>query len=175
MVYTLFIHSTTVTGSPYHPKVVIQILLRQGLLHLSLIQLLHSGASITDYPGRCREGGSHPLVLECVFIMWISCGSFGLSPLGPKSSCPTGAVMTSRYQFSLSVPDGGVVHLVMSSSAMREVVWVVISIKSCPSTCSDSTWLNWVVWGHLLVDPRWIAPKPNIPVVEGDMFSHCLP
>ena len=71
----------------------------------------------------------------------------GLLLLGPKLSCPTEAVMTSRYQFSLSVPDGGVVHLVMSSSAMGEVVLVVVSIKFCPSAGGDNTWLNRVVWG----------------------------
>ena len=85
----------------------------------------------------------------------------GLLPLGPKLSCPTEAVMTSRYWFSLSVPDGGVVHLATSSSAMWEVMWVVVSIKSCPLTGSNRTWLNRVVWGHQLVDPRWIAPKPQ--------------
>ena len=84
----------------------------------------------------------------------------GLLPLGPKLSCPTKAVTTSRYQFSPSVPDGGVVHPAASSSATGEVVWVVFSIKSCPLTGSDSTQLNWAVWGHWFVDPRWIAPKP---------------
>ena len=68
--------------------------------------------------------------------------------------------MISRYSFSLSVPDGGVVHLVTSSSATGEEVGVVVSIKSCPSTGGDSTQLNRVVWGHWLVDPSWIAPKP---------------
>ena len=68
--------------------------------------------------------------------------------------------MTSRYWFSLSVLDGGVVHLVMYSSAMGKVVWVVVSIKSCPSTGGDSIWLNRVAWGHQLVDPRWVTPKP---------------
>ena len=87
--------------------------------------------------------------------------SSGLLPSGPKLSCPTEAVMTRRYWLSLSVPDGGVVHLAASSSATGEAVWVVVLIKSCPSTGSDSTWLNRVVWGHWLVDPRWITPKPQ--------------
>ena len=85
----------------------------------------------------------------------------GLLALGPKLSCPTEAVTTSRYWFSLSVPDGGVVHPAASSSAIREAVWVVVSIKSCPLTGSDSIQLNRVVSGHWLVDPRWIAPKPQ--------------
>ena len=68
--------------------------------------------------------------------------------------------MTSRYWFSLSVPDDCVVHIAASSSAMGEVVWVVVSIKSCPLTGSDSMQLKTVVWGHWLVDPRGIAPKP---------------
>ena len=69
-------------------------------------------------------------------------GLSGLLLLGPRLSCPTEAVMTSRYWFSLSVSDGGVVHLAVSSSAMGEVVWVVVSIKICNLTSSDSTWLN---------------------------------
>ena len=85
----------------------------------------------------------------------------GISLLVPKLSCPTEAVTTSRYWFSLSVQDGGVVHLAASSSATGERVWVVVSIKSCPSTGSDSTQLNRVLWGHWLVDPRWITPKPQ--------------
>ena len=85
----------------------------------------------------------------------------GLLPLGPKLSCSTEAVTTSRYQFSLSVPDGGVVHLVVSTSATTgEVVWVAPSIKSCSSTGSDSTQLNRLVWGHWFVAPGWTAPKP---------------
>ena len=54
-----------------------------------------------------------------------------------------------------------VVHLAMSSSAMGEAVWVVVSIKSCPLTGSDSMQPNRAVWGHQLVDPRWITPKPQ--------------
>ena len=85
--------------------------------------------------------------------------------------------MTSMYQFSLSVPDGGVVHLAVPISAtVWEVVWVVASIKSCSLTSGDSTWLNRVVWGHWFVAPGWTtlqAPE-NIPVGECDMFSHCL-
>ena len=83
-------------------------------------------------------------------------GILGLLLLGPKLSCPT----TSRYHFSLSVPDREVEHPATSYSATGEVVWVVTSAKSCSSTGSGSTWLNRVVWGHLLVDPRWITPKP---------------
>ena len=83
-------------------------------------------------------------------------GISGLLPPGPKLSCPT----TSKYQFSLSVPDREVEHPATSSSATGDVVGVVTSAKSCSSTGGDSTWLNRVVWGHLFVGPRWIAPKP---------------
>ena len=83
-------------------------------------------------------------------------GILGLLPLGPKLSCPT----TSRYQFSLSVPNSEVEHPVTSSSTTGGAEWVVTSTKSCSSTGSDSIWLNRVVWDHLLVDPRWIAPTP---------------
>ena len=82
-------------------------------------------------------------------------GILGLLLLGPRLSCPT----TTRYQFSLSVPDRGVEHPATSSSATGDVVWVVTSANSCSSTGSDSMQLNRVVWGHLLVDPRWITPK----------------
>ena len=70
--------------------------------------------------------------------------------------------MTSRYRFSLSIPDGGVVHLAMSTLAtMGEAVWVVASVKSSSSTGGDSTWLNRVVKGHWLVGPGWTAHKPQ--------------
>ena len=120
---------------------------------LSLVQCLYSGTSIYDCPGRPRENSSHPWVPECVFI---TVGILGLSLPGPKLSCLT----TSRYQFSPSVPNSGVEHPAASSSATGEVVWVVTSAKSCSSTGGDSMQLNRVVWGHLLVDPRWITPKP---------------
>ena len=83
-----FICSTVVIGLPYHPKTVIWLLLRWGLLCPSVIQLLHSGASITDCPGRSREGGSHPWVLEHVFIMWISCGSLAVIAIGSQVKLP---------------------------------------------------------------------------------------
>ena len=86
----------------------------------------------------------------------------GLLPLGPKLSCSTEAVMTSRYQFSLSVPDGGVVHIAMSTSAMTgEAVWVVASIKSSLLTGGDSTWLNSMVWGCWFVAPWWTTLRPQ--------------
>ena len=49
--------------------------------------------------------------------------------------------------------------------------------KSSSSTGGDSMWLNMMVWGHQLMGPKWIVPKTldNIPVVEGDMFLHCVP
>ena len=133
-----------------HPTMGILLLFQWGL---SLIQLLYSGASITDCSGRPRENSSHLWVPECAFI---SCWYLRILLPGPKLSCPT----TSRYRFSLSVPNREVEHPPASSSAAGEAVWVVTSAKSCSSTGSDSTWLNRVVWGHLLVDPRWIAPKP---------------
>ena len=69
----------------------------------------------------------------------------GPSLWGPKLSCPTEAVTTNKYQFSSSVLGSGVVHSVMSSSAVDRVVEVVTSVKSCPSTGSLNTWLNKVV------------------------------
>ena len=47
--------------------------------------------------------------------------------------------MTSRYQFSLSVPNGGLPHLTVSISvAAREVVWVVASVKLVSSPLDSS-------------------------------------
>ena len=84
----------------------------------------------------------------------------GPLPWGPKLSCPTELVTTNKCWFSPSVLGGKVVHLVMSSSAVDRVVEVVTLAKSCPSTGGLNMWLNKVVWGHLLLDPRWIAPNP---------------
>ena len=151
-----FVCSTAVLGLPHHSEAVIWLFLRQGLLCLSLVQLLHSGTSITDCPEKVAA-------IRWFQNVFSSCGSvvylFVLLPPGPKLSCPTEAVMNSRYWFSLSVPDSGVVHPVTSSSAMGEAAWVVVSIKSCPSTGSDGMQLNRVVGGHWLVALRWITPK----------------
>ena len=97
----------------------------------------------------------------------------GLSLPNPKLSCPTEAVTTSKYWFSLSMPDGGVVHLTTTSSEMGEMVWVVASIKSCSSTGSDSTWLNRVVWGHWLVAPKWTTPKSWTTSQLGNVTCSC--
>ena len=126
----------------------------------SPIQLLYSGTSITDCPSTSREHGSHLWVLECVFIMWINCGSFAVITARPQVKLPHRGSNDQQILALSFCFRQWVVHLVMSSSAMGDAVWVVASIKSCASTGSDSAWLNRVVWGHWLVDPRWIAPKP---------------
>ena len=91
--------------------------------------------------------------------MCISSGSFGIITAGSQVKLPHTGSNDQQVPVFLSVPDGGLVLLVMSSSAMGEAVWVVVSIKSCSSTGSDSMQLNRVLWGHQLMDPRWITPK----------------
>ena len=109
-------------GLFYHTKVGILPLFRQGPLHLIFIQLLHNSTFITDYPGRPREHGGHPQLLEYI----LSSGSFWTITMGPKLSCPTESVTTNKYQFS-PVPGARVVLSVMSSSAVDGVVEVVAS------------------------------------------------
>ena len=54
----------------------------------------------------------------------------GLLLPGPKLSCSMEAVTTNRYWFSPSVPDSGVVHLAVSTSAtVGEAVWMVASVN----------------------------------------------
>ena len=69
----------------------------------------------------------------------------GVSPWGPKLSCPTEPVATDKYQFSSPILGGRVMHSVMSSSAVDRVVEVVASTKFCPSTGGLNMWLNKVV------------------------------
>ena len=67
--------------------------------------------------------------------------------------------MIGRYQFSPSIPNGGVVHLSMSTMATSGGgFWVVASVKpvSSPlglSPSGNNTQLNRVVWGYWFVAP----------------------
>ena len=92
--------------------------------------------------------------------MYISCGYFGVIAAVSQVKLPhrgSNNQQTLVLSFCPSQWGGTSSHIFLSN---RRSVWVVVSAKSCSSTGNDSTWLNRVVWGHLLVDPRWIAPKP---------------
>ena len=110
-----FLHSEAVVSSSHHPKAVFQLLLRWGPFSTSLLQLLHSGTCITDCPGCSRK-----MAAICGFWNAFSQDRLvvdlsGLLLQGPKLSCSTEAVMTSSYQFSLSIPNSGMVHLAVST------------------------------------------------------------
>ena len=149
--------SKLVVGSPYCPNVVIWLFTTPGPFSTSLLQLLHSGTSITAAIHRFWN----------IFPLGKSVGDFsGLLLLGPKLSCSIEVVMTSRYQFSLSIPNGGVVHPAVSTSATTGgAVWVVASVKPVSSPpgsllSGSNTQLKRLIWGHWFVASEWTTPKP---------------
>ena len=90
----------------------------------------------------------------------LSSGSFGTIAVGSQIELPYRGSDNKQVPTFSFCSGCWVVHSVMSSSAVDGVAEVVASVKSCSSTGSLNMQLNKVVWGHWLVDPRWIAPKP---------------
>ena len=78
-------------------------------------------------------------------------------PADSKLSCPIKAVMTSKYQFSPSIPTGGVVCLIGSASVMaEEMVRVVAFVKPVSDLLGllpngGITQLDKLVWGHWFI------------------------
>ena len=131
-------------------------LFRQGPSCLLFIQLLYNSAFITDCLGRPREGGSHPRVLECI----LSSGSFGTIAMGSQAELPyRGSDNKQLPIFSFCSRQQGVAssHVFLSSR------WSGGGCGFCKILTLNRQSQYAVKqggWGHQLVDPRWIAPKP---------------
>ena len=148
-------------------------LFRQGLSHLLFIQLLYSGAFITDCLGRPSEGGGHPQVLECI----LSSTSFRTITMGSQAELPYkgsdnrqvlifsfcssqwGGASSCVFLSSGRSGGGGGFHKILSLN--RQSQYAVKQSGLRPPAHETQMDCSQVL--------------DNILVVEGDMFLHSLP